>query len=95
MNLLLLTLALTINPSIADESHFQLVNSPGKNLVSAKCITCHSLDYIPMNSGFLDRKGWEAEVNKMIRVMGAPVDADEAKMIVDYLTQNYGINGKH
>ncbi len=34
---------------------------------------CHSLDYIPMNSLFLDRKGWEGSVNKMIKVMGAPI----------------------
>ena len=34
---------------------------------------CHSLDYIPMNSVFLDRKGWEASVTKMMKVMGAPI----------------------
>ena len=52
---------------------------------------CHSLDYIPMNSLFLDRKGWEASVTKMIKVMGAPIpEADDAAAIVDYLARNYG-----
>jgi len=35
---------------------------------------------------FLDRQGWQAEINKMI----APEDA---KAIVDYLTKYYGIGG--
>jgi len=51
---------------------------------------CHSLDYIQMNSTFLDRKGWEASVNKMIKVMGAPIRPDDVPLIVDYLNRNYG-----
>ena len=51
---------------------------------------CHSLDYIQMNSPFLDRKGWEASVNKMIKVMGAPIAEPDAQDIVDYLAGNYG-----
>ena len=39
---------------------------------------CHSLDYIPMNSVFLDRKGWEGSVNKMVKVMGAPISEQDA-----------------
>jgi hypothetical protein len=34
--------------------------------------------------------GWEASVNKMIKVMGAPVSPDEAQTIVDYLSSRYG-----
>ena len=43
-----------------------------------------------MNSPFLDRKGWEAEVNKMVKVYGAPMQPDEMAKIVDYLATNYG-----
>ena len=50
---------------------------------------CHSVDYVPMNSPFLDRKGWEGSVGKMIKVMGAPIQPDDAKQIVDYLSANY------
>jgi hypothetical protein len=32
---------------------------------------------------------WDAEVTKMIKVMGAPVDEAGARAIKDYLTKNY------
>ncbi|MBI3557116.1 MAG: cytochrome c [Deltaproteobacteria bacterium] len=82
--------ALSLAPSHADESTFRLKNANGRDLVATKCITCHSLDYIPMNSKFLDRKGWDAEVRKMIKAMGAPINPDEAATIVEYLSKNYG-----
>ena len=43
-----------------------------------------------MNSPFLDRKGWEAEVNKMVKVFGAPMEPEELTRVVDYLATNYG-----
>ena len=43
-----------------------------------------------MNSPFLDRKGWEAEVNKMVKAFGAPMEPEEVTRIVDYLATNYG-----
>jgi hypothetical protein len=30
----------------------------GVEIVQQNCISCHSLDYIHMNSPFLDEKGW-------------------------------------
>ena len=76
--------------AVADERPVQLRDAPGKDLVLASCAMCHSLDYIPMNSRFLDRKGWEASVNKMIKVMGAPISPEDAAKIVDYLASEYG-----
>jgi hypothetical protein len=76
--------------ALADESQVKLKDAPGRDLVLGNCVMCHSLDYIPMNSVFLDRKGWEGSVNKMIKVMGAPIAADDVKPIVDYLSANYG-----
>ena len=46
-----------------------------------------------MNSTFLTHQGWEAEVNKMIKVFGAPIQPADAKVIIDYLTANYGGSG--
>jgi hypothetical protein len=43
-----------------------------------------------MNSPFLDRKGWEAEVNKMVKAYGAPMQPGELEKIVDYLATSYG-----
>ncbi|MFO1430943.1 MAG: cytochrome c [Candidatus Competibacteraceae bacterium] len=87
--LLLLPLLLSL-PAFADEAVVQLKDGSGKDAVQANCATCHSLDYIVMNSVFLDRKGWEGSVDKMIKVMGAPVKEQDITVIVDYLANNYG-----
>jgi len=33
---------------------------------------------------------WDAEVTKMIKAFGAPIDDSDALIIRDYLKQNYG-----
>ena len=73
----------------ADESLIRLKEGPGKDLVIGKCAICHSLDYIPMNSPFLDSAGWEKEIDKMVK-LGAPVQADEVPALLRYLNSNYG-----
>ncbi|HMJ50143.1 MAG TPA: cytochrome c [Burkholderiales bacterium] len=75
---------------MADEGKIILKEAPGKNLVTSNCSNCHSLDYIQMNSVFLDRKGWEGEVNKMVKVMAAPINQEDVPPIVDYLATQYG-----
>jgi len=62
----------------------------GRETVAASCVACHSLDYPPLNAPFLRRQGWESEVTKMIKVFGASIEPADAKIIVDYLTANYG-----
>jgi len=84
----LIVLALLAAPP--DENRVQLKEGPARDLVIGRCAACHSQDYIPMNSPFLDRKGWEAEVNKMVKVYGAPMEPDELTKIVDYLAASYG-----
>jgi cytochrome c5 len=86
----LLPALLLAGSAFADETQVKLKDGPGKALVEANCVMCHSLDYIQMNSVFLDRKGWEASVTKMIRVMGAPIPGQDVPAIVDYLVKNYG-----
>ena len=72
-----------------DENRVQLKDGPNKALVIGRCAACHSQDYIPMNSPFLHRKGWEAEVTKMAKAYGAPMEPDEVAKIVDYLATSY------
>ncbi|HUI67652.1 MAG TPA: cytochrome c [Nitrospirota bacterium] len=67
----------------------QLKSGPGLDKVSTLCNICHSLDYITMQPPF-PRATWTAEVNKMIKVMGAPINEEDAKTISDYLATNYG-----
>jgi mono/diheme cytochrome c family protein len=90
MNSLILLALLAAAPGYPDENRVQLKDGPAKNLVLGRCAACHSQDYIPMNSPFLDRKGWEGEVNKMVKAFGAPMEPDEMAKIVDYLAANYG-----
>jgi sulfite dehydrogenase (cytochrome) subunit B len=66
---------------------------PGTNLevVQNNCAACHSADYIktqPRGEKF-KKDFWQAEVTKMIKVYGAPIDDADVGKIVDYLTANY------
>jgi len=74
----------------AAETPVQLKKADGLDKVEGNCAACHTLAYIPMNSPFLDAKGWDAEVTKMIKAYGAPIDEADAKAIKAYLTKNYG-----
>ena len=89
MRTMIALLLIAAAPALAQESQLRLRDGPGRQLVEANCVMCHSLDYIPMNSPFLDRKGWEASVNKMIKVMGAPIAEADAQKITDYLAGQY------
>jgi mono/diheme cytochrome c family protein len=74
-----------------DEAQVQLKGGADADRVRVHCSACHSVDYIEMNSPFLKRANWEAEVRKMIKVMGAPIPETEVAPLVDYLTKNYGV----
>ena len=73
----------------AQEESVHLREAAGSELTTARCAMCHSLDYVQMNAEVLDRAGWEKTVRKMIDRFGAPIAADEAQQIVDYLGENY------
>jgi hypothetical protein len=75
----------------ADEGSIHMKDGPERRLLAASCSGCHSLDYIQMNSPFLKRAGWEAEVRKMIAVMGAPVSEADGATLVGYLVREYGV----
>ena len=87
---LAIAVALIALPAVADEKPIQLKKADGLDKVEANCQACHSLDYIPANSVFLNAAGWDAEVGKMIKAFGAPIDEADAKAIADYLKKNYG-----
>jgi mono/diheme cytochrome c family protein len=75
----------------AEEQPINLKKAPGFEKVEGNCAACHSLDYVQMNSPFLNAAGWDAEVTKMIKAFGAPIDDADAKVIADYLKANYGV----
>ncbi len=77
----------------AQEPTVPLKDAPERETVEGNCGSCHSLDYIRTNSPFMTQKVWEAEVNKMINALGAPIEPADAKAIIDYLARNYGSPG--
>ena len=83
-------LAASITTAAADETSLRLTDGPGLTQVQASCSMCHSLDYILMNSPFQDKAAWEKTVNKMVKVMGAPLTADDITAVVAYLDTHYG-----
>lgn len=76
----------------ADESRFTLKYDLRRDIVTAHCITCHSLDYIPL-MGPQRRAGWREVVARMRRAFGADIEPEEAQAIEDYLYDRYGADG--
>ncbi|WP_315714942.1 MULTISPECIES: cytochrome c [unclassified Bradyrhizobium] len=65
---------------------------PGPDLavVQGNCAACHSADYIKTQPPMKNKKEfWQAEVTKMIKVYGAPIDESDVGKIVDYLAATY------
>jgi mono/diheme cytochrome c family protein len=81
--------ALVTAGASAQEAKVVLKDAPGKDK-AMQCVACHSVDYIQMNSRFLDKAGWTASINKMINAFGAPIAKEDVEVIATYLAQNYG-----
>src|SRR5260370_42285454 len=65
--------------------------APNLEVVQGNCGSCHSSDYVltqPQGPKF-KKEFWEAEVTKMIKVYGAPIDGKDVPKIVEYLTATY------
>jgi hypothetical protein len=64
---------------------------PNLDVVRNNCTGCHSADYIssqPQGPKY-KRDFWQAEVTKMIKVYGAPIEEADIGKIVDYLAATY------
>ena len=66
-----------------------LKDGAGKEVTGRLCGICHSLDYITTQPSFPKAK-WQAEVNKMVKLYGAPISEADAGIIADYITKSYG-----
>ncbi|MGZ6124849.1 MAG: hypothetical protein ACXWLR_07805 [Myxococcales bacterium] len=62
----------------------QLPDAPARPLVQAKCLICHTDEYVTMQR--LTEKQWQGTVDKM-RKFGSPANDDEAKAMVAYLSR--------
>ncbi|GIQ79167.1 cytochrome c [Bradyrhizobium sp. RD5-C2] len=84
------TMAAPVNYTLPEET---AAFKPGPNLdvVQNNCTACHSADYIktqPQGEKF-KKDFWQAEVTKMIKVYGAPIDQVDVGKIVEYLSTTY------
>jgi hypothetical protein len=61
-----------------------LPDAPGRNAVIGSCTICHTPAYVTLQPPF-PRKTWEATVDKMRKVYGAPVPDAVVPEIVGYL----------
>ena len=59
-----------------------------KKLFEKRCGLCHPIDR--PKSKKKTREDWEKTVTRMKNVHKAPISDEEAKVIVDYLSENYG-----
>ncbi|MHB0769784.1 SorB family sulfite dehydrogenase c-type cytochrome subunit [Bradyrhizobium sp. 5.13L] len=92
-----LALAAAVGSALASPVNYKIPDEvaafkPGPNLevVQGNCSACHSADYIATQPPMKDKKGfWQAEVTKMIKVYGAPIDDADVGKIVDYLAATY------
>jgi len=67
----------------------ELKEGEGRVKAETFCNICHSTDYITTQPKF-PLAQWTATVNKMIKVYGAPISEEDAKIITNYLVTNYG-----
>jgi sulfite dehydrogenase (cytochrome) subunit B len=80
---------LACSGALAGEESIHLIDAPGRDLTATSCVTCHSLDYIPMNAPLMSRASWEKTVHKMIDKFGAPIRPEDVDQILAYLTSHY------
>jgi sulfite dehydrogenase (cytochrome) subunit B len=90
LRLIPLAFLLLAAPAQAQEEKIALKDVQGRDVVEQNCSACHSLDYIVMNSPFLDQAKWEATVKKMIASYHAPIEPADSATILAYLQANYG-----
>ena len=67
-----------------------LPDSPAKTLVTERCLLCHSAGLITQQRK--DAAAWDRTVTQM-RTWGSPIQDDEQKLLVAYLSEHFGSAG--
>ena len=62
---------------------------PYQDVFATQCVICHSPRYV-LNQPAFPRKTWTAEVHKMVKSYGAPIDSQQETEIVNYLVAWHG-----
>lgn len=71
--------------------HYEPTLPPGENrdVVMANCVLCHSLRLV-INQPSVPRAKWQATVQKMVDLYGAPIAEENKAKAVDYLVSIRG-----
>ena len=71
------------------EEHGDLPEGPGREEVFYACQACHSLAIIKQQG--LDRDSWDESLVQMVEEREMePLNPEDRKLILDYLTTHYG-----
>ncbi len=73
--------------ALAAVAHSDLPEGKGKDTVENTCTDCHSLERI--KAQHMNEEGWNGTVREMIE-NGASINPDDIRIIVNYLTKNFG-----
>jgi opacity protein-like surface antigen len=79
------------NAAHAVDPPVPLKPGPSSDLTGTVCNTCHTSNYIIMNSTFMSPASWKAEVAKMRDAFGAKLDDDTQAAITAYLSASYAV----
>jgi hypothetical protein len=78
------TVSITLPPDA-----ITLPAGPGADVTQTQCAFCHSLDYI-ITQPRGPAAQWQGLVTKMMKVYGAPISEESARIIAEYLAAHYG-----
>ena len=76
--------AFTNTSIVLPQDKTELPPGPNVELATATCLACHSADMIT-NQPRMTRAQWTANVEKMVKVYKANIEAKDVPPIVDYL----------
>jgi competence ComEA-like helix-hairpin-helix protein len=77
----------TIFAAALTAADIELPDGKGKEAVESTCTECHDVQRI--RAHHLDEEGWNAILREMME-KGASINPDDIKVIVSYLTENFG-----
>jgi mono/diheme cytochrome c family protein len=90
MRILAVVVSCAAAAGAAMASKLELPAGPGRDLVYARCQTCHDPQYMTDSAG-ITRDDWDAAIDNM-RQYGLRIPADERAKILDYLAAYLGPN---
>ena len=75
-------------PAAFTDPGIDLAAGEGREILLTKCLGCHDLGGIDLFAAFYSREDWRRLIETMV-AHGAPVDTEEAEVVVDYLALHY------